>query len=199
MPFSNVLPIIDVRLSASNYINDAIGIALSIAECSSFGKRMIAMGNNPTWIQLPDDGDFINEVKHIHTYVNESPISNIELTIELIIQSFLQSKMTESEIEKVCIVLLSTMDFGDAIHDRIKRMFSMNGIQNKMPHIVYWGLHVNNNTPIPCAFNEPRTTLISGGSSAGFDFLRNMSFSHGREMNPYISLRNILKQNRYVL
>ena len=90
-----------------------------------------------------------------------------------------------AEIEQVCLVIFSTMDFGDVVlHDKIQSMFRLHSMQ--MPHIVYWGIGAS---VLPCAFDTPRTTLVSGESSCGFDMLRDMDSAERRNLYPYLSIR----------
>jgi hypothetical protein len=186
-PCANVLPMIDARLEGE-HMHSAIGLSLAIGETSSFGKRVLCMGHNPAWIAIPDDYGFTLSVSHLASCLSVEPLCRIEKSIGLLIQSFAESGMTSAEIEQVCLVIFSTMDFGDVVlHDKIQSMFRLHSMQ--MPHIVYWGIGAS---VLPCAFDTPRTTLVSGESSCGFHMLRDMDSAERRNLYPYISIRRNL-------
>jgi hypothetical protein len=89
-----VLPILDTGMFfTSNMVvkNSAIGIALSLAEISDFGKRILAMGHNPAWIRIPEDYAFVDSVHFVNQCVADNVNKNLDRTIVLIIQSFLLS------------------------------------------------------------------------------------------------------------
>lgn len=181
---ANVLPMIDARLEGEQ-MHSAIGLSLAIGETSSLGKRVLCMGHNPAWIAIPDDYGFTLSVSHLGSCLSVEPLCRIEKSIGLLIQSFAESGMTSAEIEQVCLVIFSTMDFGDVVlHDKIQSMFRLHSMQ--MPHIVYWGIGAS---VLPCAFDTPRTTLVSGESSCGFDMLRDMDSAERRNLYPYLSIR----------
>jgi len=187
-PFSNVLPIIDARLEGQN-MHTAIGLSLVLAEMSSLGKRILGMGHNPMWISIPDEYGFTKSAKFVSSSLAESPLCRIETSINLLIESFVKSGMTSTDIEQLCLVIFSSMDFGEvALHDKIHAIFLMHSIQ--MPHIVYWGI---NTDVLPCAFDTPRTTLISGETTAGFQMMCDMHLPERRNMSPYLAIRRNLQ------
>jgi hypothetical protein len=186
---SYILPIIDTSLYMCNRaIHYATYISLAISENSNIRNRILAMGNQPIWIKLPADADFVTSATKIREVITqENTIKDIDRCMKLIIQSFLSSGMSSLEIEQVCLVILSDMQFGNCdgdMHKEIKRMFAQNNIP-VIPHIVYWGFNVNSDTPLPCKYNEPRTTLISGGSFRKLQYLQNMEYASRRKMTPY--------------
>jgi hypothetical protein len=185
--FSNVLCMIDARLEGE-HMHSAIGLSLAIGETSSFGKRVLCMGHNPAWIAVPDEYGLTLSVSHVAACLSVEPLCRIEKSIGLLIQSFAESEMTSAEIEQVCLVIFSGMDFGEVVlHDIIQSMFRLHSMQ--MPHFVYWGIGAS---VLPCAFDTPRATLVSGESSCGFHMLRDMDLVERRNWYPYISIRRNL-------
>lgn len=184
---SNVLCMIDARLEGSQ-MHTAIGLSLGIGEISSLGKYVLAMGHNPAWISIPENYGFSLSVRHVAACLSVEPLCRMEKSIGLLIQSFAESEMTPSEIEQVCLVIFSSMDFGEVVlHDIIESMFRLHSMQ--MPHIVYWGIGAS---VLPCAFDTPRTTLVSGESSCGFDMICDMDLPERRKLCPYVSIRRNL-------
>jgi hypothetical protein len=185
---SNVLPLIDARLEGQN-MHTAIGLSLALAEISCLGKRILGMGHNPMWISIPNDYGFTQSAKLVSSSLAESPLCRIETSVGMLIQSFVNSGMTSADIEQLCLVVFSSMDFGEvALHDKIQAIFLVNSMQ--MPHIVYWGINAH---VFPCAFDTPRTTLISGETSAGFQIMCDMHLPERRNMTPYLAIRRNLQ------
>jgi len=185
--FSNVLPMVDARLEG-NDMHTAIGLSLVLAELSSLGKRILCMGHNPAWISIPSEYGLVKSAKHVSTCLSESPLCRVQKSIDLLIQSFVESGMTSVDIEPLCLVVFSSMDFGEvALHDKIHAIFRIHSLQ--MPHIVYWGISA---TGMPCEFDTPRTTVVSGESSAGFQMICDMHLRERRDWNPYLAIRRNL-------
>jgi hypothetical protein len=207
--FSYTLPIIDTGISMASQPNNmslynAIGIALAICECSRLGKRILLMGNNPAWITVSDNDGFVQNVKHILMCSSENTTNYLYKCIATLIWAFTQSFMLAEDTEQICVVLLSDMKMcdikpGKSIHQCIRECFHENGIGYAyMPHMVYWGVSIDSDKlHMPCEPTDPRTTLISGDSSNGFEFLANMNLNSRRRMTPYTSLHHILSIPRY--
>jgi hypothetical protein len=186
-PLSNLLPLIDARLEGRD-MHTAIGLSLALVEMSCLGKRILGMGHNPTWISVPKEYGLTQSAKHVVSHLPESPLCRIEHSIRLLIHSFVESGMTSADIEEICLVVFSSMDFGEVLlHEKIQAIFRIHSLQ--MPHIVYWGIssHV-----LPCEFDTPRTTLISGETCAGFRIMRDMHLTERRNMTPYLAIRQYL-------
>lgn len=185
--FSNVLPLIDARLEGQN-MHTAIGLSLAIAEMSSLGKRILGMGHNPIWISIPNEYGFTQSAKLVASHLSESPLCRIEASVGMLIQSFVNSGMTSADIEQQCLVVFSSMDFGDvSLHNIIQARFLAHSMQ--MPHIVYWGVSA---CVLPCEFDTPRTTLVSGETIAGIQMMRDMHLPERRNMSPYLAIRRNL-------
>jgi len=200
-----LLPILDTGMSISQTaFYDAVGIALAISECSLVEKRILLMGNNPAWIRVSACGDgFANQVREIVQCGSENTTNYLYKCISSLVWSFAESGMQPEDIEQLCIVCVSDMNItgippGRTIHQSVREGFCENGIGAAyMPHMVYWGFVGECSGNLPCEPSDPRTTLISGTSSSGFDLLANMHLKSRRSMTPYESLHQVLSQKRY--
>lgn len=180
--FGHILPIVDTHLFMTQHtgapLQTALGLALGIAESSELGKRIMMMGHNPAWVRIPDEDSFSSVVERISQCAADNTTHSLEKCIRLLIQSFRLSQMTDAELEKTCLVLLSDMHFPkmeDTLHDYVLSLFSENGVPIEMvPHIVYWGVHVHEQSLVPCKPTHIRTTLLSGTNSTGFAWLQNL-------------------------
>jgi hypothetical protein len=190
--FSQVLPLIDARLEGADMYT-AIGMSVCIAEMSSLGKRVLCMCHNPLWTSIQEKG-FAESAQHIASHLSQSPpLCRIEHSIRMLVQSFVESGMTDTEIEQLCLVIFSSMDFGKeeeevSLHDKIRAIFLMNSLQ--MPHIVYWGFSTH---VFPCEFDTPRTTFISGETAAGLELVSDMHLAERRNMTPYLAMKKYLR------
>ena len=80
--FDNILPMIDVSLhmqndGAESYYT-AIGLAILLAERSSFGKRILAVDNLPTWINLEEETLLVSMVSVINVATKSSRSTTAE-------------------------------------------------------------------------------------------------------------------------
>ena len=97
---------------------------------------------------------------------------NIDKTFELLAHSCSESGMSDQEIGELMVVYVSDMFVPDKdpdlnpgrnIHSIVSKAFSTGF--NQLPHMVYWGIRPRESTPLPCEYNDPATTVVSGESA----------------------------------
>jgi len=140
--FDNVLPIIDssfyMQLNDCESFYSAIGYAIIIAERSNFGKRILTVDYQSTWINFDSETDFIDIIENIQnsTVSKTNTLININDAMELIVYSLLQSKSTNRFIKNMKLVFFS--NFHDINIDSFKKPFSKYGLS--LPIFVFWNL-----------------------------------------------------------
>jgi hypothetical protein len=198
--FENLLPILDMSFtiqmhdSESYYI--AIGLALLIAERTSFGKRILVMDHSATWVNLDDDSDslcdscdsFVSMVEKLYysTLSNRSTIVNYDKVIDMIITGLdfssnntnnNKNKKPDINIENLRLVFLS--DF----YNMETEIFE--GINNRFfseykcsPQFIFWnlGTHKIHDIRVPCHIHQKNTILLSGFSANLIKVLNNGYF-----------------------
>jgi len=140
--FDNVLPIIDgsfyMQLNDYESFYSAIGYAILIAERSNFGKRILMVDYQSTWIVLDSETNFIDIIENIQksTISRTNTLININDAMELIVYSLLQSKSTNRFIKNMKLVFFS--NFHDINMDSLKQPFSKYGLN--LPIFMFWNL-----------------------------------------------------------
>ena len=140
--FDNVLPIIDssfyMQSNDSESFYSAIGYSVLIAERSSFGKRILMVDYQSTWVNFDSETDFIDIIENIHNSIisRSNTLINIDHSMELIVYSLLQSNSTKRFIENMKLVFFSV--FHDINMDSFKKPFLKYGLS--LPIFMFWNL-----------------------------------------------------------
>ena len=197
--FDNVLPIIDgslyMQINDSESFYSAIGYSILIAERSSFGKRILMVDYQSTWIVLDSETDFIDIIENIQnsTVSRTNTLVNINTAMELIVYSLLQSNSTKRFIENMKLVFFS--DFHDINMDSFKKPFLKYGVS--LPIFVFWNLSKQE-------IIEPLDNVyVLSGISNGLlyvlcDLLKFMKTSKKKQIiDTYDNVRFILNNKRY--
>jgi hypothetical protein len=172
----NVLPTMDVsfymQAMDSEEFYTAIGFSILIAERSKFGKRILAVDYQSTWINLDGCEDFVSMIENIHqTMLSRSnTASNIDNAIELFVYSLLQSKSTRRFIENMSIVLFS--DFSSLLSiDSCKEKFIK--FCSHCPNIICWNM-AKHKLVEPFYKTDDTIVIMSGLSNGCFNSFTNM-------------------------
>jgi len=197
--FDNVLPIIDasfyMQLNDSESFYSAIGYAILIAERSNFGKRILAVDYQSTWIVLDSETNFIDIIENIQnsTVSRTNTLININDAMELIVYSLLQSKSTNRFIKNMKLVFFS--DFHHINMDSFKKPFLKYDLN--LPIFMFWNLSKQE-------IIEPfeNIYLLSGISNGLLYVLCNLlkfikTNKKKQDNDTYDNVRFILNNNRY--
>jgi hypothetical protein len=170
--FSNVLPILDTSFFSQAMDSDAyyfgIGYVFLIAERSNFGKRILAIDYQATWINIEESSGFVSIIENIHNTLlsRTNTVFNIENAMQMVVYSLIQSKSTRRFIENMNIVIFSDFKFASSIYT-LKDTFINQGISS--PNIIYFNLSKYELVE-PC-YNI-NDNIVSGLSNGVFSALR---------------------------
>jgi hypothetical protein len=132
--FENMIPLLDMsfsnQLDNTESFYNAIGLAILIAEHSSFKCRIMAIDHQPTWINWDSNIGFISIVENIIN-VSGGTSFRLDKTIDMIIYS---ANVCEYSTQNMSLVLLSNQDFRSS-YDMIISKFDK-GLKS----IVLWKL-----------------------------------------------------------
>jgi len=219
--FENLLPILDmsftIQMHDSESFYTAIGLALLIAERTSFGKRILVMDHSATWVNLDGDSDalcdscnsFVSMVEKLYylTLSNRSTIVNYDKVIDMIIiglnfssnknKKKNNNKKLDINIENLRLIFLS--DFSNMerrVFERIDNRFLNE--YNCSPQFIFWNLgsHKIHDLVVPCPIHQKNTILLSG-FSANLIKVLNIRGVEGDNITPYNTICNILNNIRY--
>ena len=169
----NIIVVLDTGASMieNRRLESAIGVACRIVNRSNC-RRMITVGHLPAWISFPEKMEFSCMVQTVFENIGVCGPKNIDKTFELLAHSCSESGMSDQEIGELMVVYVSDMFVPDKdpdlnpgrnIHSIVSKAFSTGF--NQLPHMVYWGIRPRESTPLPCEYNDPATTVVSGESA----------------------------------
>jgi hypothetical protein len=197
--FNNVLPIIDasfyMQLNDSESFYSAIGYAILIAERSNFGKRILMVDYQSTWIVLDSETDFIDIIENIQNSIvsKTNTLININDAMELIVYSLIQSNSTNRFIKNMKLIFFS--NFHNINMDSFKKPFSKYGLS--LPIFVFWNLSKQE-------IIEPLNNVyVLSGISNGLlyvlcDLLKYIKTNKkNQDVDTYDNVRFILNNKRY--
>lgn len=194
--FTNMLPLIDV----SCYMQDAggesfysaIGLGILVAERSSLGKRILAYGSEPVWINLENDTTFFSMIENIYQNIqsiqnNTSSVNSALLLIHTTIQH-INDKNADINGELNTHTMLPKLII---FSNNFEGMDTYN-----MPlhqKIICWNVSTNMNVQLPCSFNKYNYILLSGLSGGLLSNLRLLKkYSKNKVYMPYYFIEEIL-------
>jgi hypothetical protein len=225
----NVIAMVDTSSSMdndnSNPIFTAMGLGIRIAEKSKLGKRIMTFNSNPSWINLEECTDFVDEVKLVRD-ADWGKNTDFHKAMNLILDQIKTNKIPAEDVEDLVLVVFSDMQFDaeeiirgpvsgpvsgpiksiETIIPIISQKFHDVGIEvcgkgYKMPHILFWNLQSTNGFPELSYQNN--VTMLSGYSPALFNsFIQNRTSSTSstsglKDISPWRMLTDMLNNRRY--
>jgi hypothetical protein len=198
--FDNVLPIIDssffMQAIDSEEYYTAIGFSVLVAERSKFGKRILAVDYQSTWINLDGCDDFVSMIENIHqTNLYRSNTQFVmDNVLELLAHSLLQSKASRRFIENMNLVLFS--DFKSTLTiTAFKVPFIKLGLS--CPTLICWNLSKHDIVD-PFYNIDDNIVVMSGISNGCFHSLSTVLQNFKLEKKGvFENIRMILNDGRY--
>lgn len=195
--YENMIPIIDMSYHMQSTDSEsfyfAIGLAVLIAERSAFGRRILALDNNPVWINLENAKNFVSIIEAVHNNIksqNNTSVS-IESGIDLIFKAVLYTNQKANFIKNLKLVFLSN-DFGnyDIIHYTKK---SFKCLKLPSPQIILWNLSKDNIHDLPDDFSYDTVLFLSGFSNS----LIRLLTIYKEKYNSFSFINEVLNDSRY--
>ena len=217
----NVIAMVDTSSSMdndnSNPLFTAMGLGIRIAEKSKLGKRIMTFNSNPSWINMEECTDFVDEVKLVRD-ADWGKNTDFHKAMNLILDQIKINKIPAEDVEDLVLVVFSDMQFDaeetisgpiksiETIIPIISQKFHDVGIEvcgkgYKMPHILFWNLQSTNGFPELSYQNN--VTMLSGYSPALFNsFIQNRTSSTSstsglKDISPWRMLTDMLNNRRY--
>ena len=195
----------------SNPLFNAMGLGIRIAEKSKLGKRIMTFDTNPSWINLEECTDFVEEVKTVRG-AGWGKNTDFHKAMNLILEQIKSNKIPAEDVEDLVLVVFSDMQFdteeanyhklttNETVISVISQKFHDVGIEvcgkgYKMPHILFWNLQSTNGFPDLSYQNN--ITMLSGYSPALFNSFIQDGMNGLKDISPWRMLTKILNNNRY--
>lgn len=192
------IPILDISYDLStSEIHTAIGIAILIAQRSTFNRIMIS-DHNPEWIIIEEHDEFTDIVQRIKTFVNRATDFNIKKTFDLICQSIDLTGLSTDEVSRFNFVIITRFDNSNISWKQLVDDFYIK--TNTEPYMIYW--NINEHKMGQHDVNEliemkEKMLLLSGGSFAMLEYFNKFGMEGLHNMTPYQYILEILDAPRY--
>jgi hypothetical protein len=197
--------------SSNNPLFNAMGLGIRIAEKSKLGKRIMTFDTNPSWINLEECVDFVDEVKAVRS-AGWGTNTDFHKAMNMILEQIRSNKIPAEDVEDLVLVVFSDMQFdpdeidkpeiarNETIIPIISQKFHDVGIEvcgkaYKMPHILFWNLQSTNGFPELSYQNN--VTMLSGYSPSLFNSFIQDCMNGLKDVSPWRMLTNILNNRRY--
>lgn len=194
--FDNTLPIVDVSYKMIEKDAEAfytgVGMSIIIAQKSSFGKRILALENKPTWVNLQESDDFLSIIEKFSEIIRSqnNTCFCFERGIDMIVTALYESDFL---CKKMKLVLFSNCISGniEKYYDYMETQFTL--MNFFIPKIVFWNLSKIDLCEMPCEKVMDNCILLSGFSSSLIKFIATMK----KEDCAYDVVSRILCGERY--
>lgn len=199
----NALAVVDTSGSMwGQPLNVAISLGLYTADKAKgpFHDHFISFSSHPTFIKC-EGVDFVDKVDRIYDQ-NLCENTNLEATFDLVLNTALQHRLSQSELP-ASLIVISDMEIDSMSRTRMSygnpyRSFNvktdMAAMRSKweragykMPSLIYWNINARNNTILD---ENQDVTYVSGFSSVIFEEI--MSGKRGYDL-----MLNKLNSDRY--
>jgi hypothetical protein len=193
---NNILPILDISykmLEDDESFYTGIGLSILISQKSSFGKRFLALENNPIWINLQDSNEFFSIIENFSERIRSQSNTSFsfERGIDLLITAISETKYYSKNLK---LVLFSNHCSNKNIDNYFNYMENQCGLfKIYLPKLILWNLSKKEVFQLPSDKVLSCVLLFSGFSSS---LIKNI-VSAKREDTAYDAIHEILNTNRY--
>jgi hypothetical protein len=185
------LPMVDISYKMLEYDAESyytsIGLAILVAEKSSFGKRILALENIPVWINLGNSTDLCSTIDIIYEAIRsqQNTAFSFEKGVDFLISAFIA---TNSIIKNMKIILFSNHLFGniDTYYEFVQKKFKLFSLD--IPSLIFWNLSKTELCDLPSCHND--VLLLSGGSYLPLKYIC-------KNTNSYDMVYKILAHDNY--
>jgi len=167
----NAIPMIDMSFLSeqTDSYYTAIGLALLVAERSTFGRRILVIDNKLSWVNIEKDNTLLGMIKKINeeTRSRVSTVADIITVLDEFVNYIDESKLDNTKIKELSLIYFQTRPSEDALHEKIIKCFYEGGLigSRKLafpcPRIVYWNLSQKMSC-LPGQINSKNSIFLSG-------------------------------------
>jgi hypothetical protein len=202
----NLLPILDMSYSIqkddAESLYTAIGLAILLAERSTFGKRVLVIDHTPTWVNLEECPTFFSMVTELYSATEESrfTIPDFNKGIDMImiaiasynIEDPNRSKHLINDIKNLRLVIFSNFD--RFIENDNRRFIGASGTSHSQ--FILWNVGTQNieDIRLPGTIHQTNLIFMSGSSP---HLIRDIPHKRDYTMTSYRSVCSILNSDRY--
>lgn len=193
------IPFIDMSFhmqSQTDSFYSAIGLAILIAERSSWGKRIMVIDQRPSWINLELCTNLYSMISIFDDLTKSSRYTSFNVldSFDFLIQSFIQTETSSYDIRNSNIVILTGNKWKKKTVESINNLFS----KNKLPcsRMILWNMSQTTIRTLPIDFGDSNSFIMSGLSAGLIKYL--YLLSNRTINNSFEFIREILIQGHYL-
>jgi hypothetical protein len=159
----NLLPIIDVSYKMlendAESFYTAVGIAILVCQKSNYGKRILAIDNLPTWINLDESTDFYSTVRLFNESIRSrnNTACSFKKGIDFLVDAISDSG---SDFYNMKLLFLSNSLELNGYYEYIEKRFIE--INHSIPEFIFWNLSKTRLCELP---TNSKILLLSGFSA----------------------------------
>ena len=188
----------------------AIGLGIRVAEKSKLGKRIMTFHNKPSWINLENCVDFVDEVEMVRC-AGWGFNTNFHEAMNIILDQIIKNKIPAEEIENLVLTVFSDMqydksephntnEYNNTVRQILEKKFNEAGIKvcgkgYKLPHILFWNLRSTDG--FPELSYQSNVTMLSGYSPMLLNTFIEEGINGIKDITPWKMLINMLNTDRY--
>ena len=203
----NLLPILDmgysIQMNDAEAFYTAIGLAILVAERTTFGKRILVIDNKPCWVNLEDCATFVSMVKTLDAETSSKRSTYVDFNkgMDMVILGLTTYNLCDpnrtqqlyKDVENLRVILFSNFDDLHICNRLIKRFTTE--FASSSPQFIFWNLGKNNieNTELPFDYDSA-SLFLSGFSPSLISSINRSRCSYD---TPYSMVSNILNNERY--
>lgn len=208
-----IIPMADtsesMNVDDSKPMYSSIGLSILMSEINDgvFKDRIMTFSESPEWVNLSESMHIVEKVILVRK-TKWGMNTNFYKAMELILDVIKMNELSSEEVSKISLIVFSDMQIDEAsttnmntMYENIEKMFEYAGLQSKYetpyqtPHILFWNLR--NTNGFPNLSTQQNTTMLSGYSQVLINRFTEVGCEAIREYNPFLLVRDILKNKRY--
>ena len=173
-------------------VAQSLGIYFAERNKGKFRNHFITFSTNPRLIEIKGN-DIFEKVRYCMSF-NECSNTNLEKTLDLILDTAVNNRMKQSDMPSK-LYIISDMEFDWCTGNPDKTVFENAGKRYakygfRLPQVIFWNVN-SRNLQQPVKINDQGVALVSGVSPQIFQMLKEGT------LEPYKFMMSVLMSARY--
>ena len=160
------LPFLDVSMKQDPNYMDAVGMALMIAQKSTFGKRMMIYDHQPDWLSLEGCTTMSSMLRVLdRESAGKGVGSMVSCAVDFLLNSFVETHHPRENLAQTMTLVFFTNQCPKLLEEQVVQRFTAWGFS--CPSILVWNIFSSSSIgTTSCSSSTSTIKMISGNSSA---------------------------------
>jgi hypothetical protein len=194
-------------MTSDEAYNAAIGLSLRVANKSCIKNRILTFAEQPQWIRVERDEDFVSNVQKIRSS-QWGFSTNFTAALTLILQACIDANLKADQVSNLVLAVFSDMqidtsgneEVDETMWNKIERMYREAGLKHsgevwKPPHILFWNLRSTNG--FPTVSSQKGVTMFAGFSPVLLNIFCEKGVEGLKSVSPWKMFKETLDKERY--